>query len=83
MERRNPKPPTWRNWRTLMACVLGLICLMSIPFTRAVIVWMLPLGSGMDDLVFFALVLAAAVLLLIRAAPMKDKLKAFAHWISK
>ena len=73
----------WRNWSKVMSCICMMIALMLFPFTRPVILWLLPLGSGVDDLIFFVLVFLDAVLLLIRAAPVKDKLKAFARWISK
>lgn len=73
----------WRNWSRVMGCICALMALLLLPFTRPVILWLLPLGSGVDDLVFFVLVFLAAVMLMIRAAPVKDKFKAFARWLSK
>ena len=39
-----------------MACVVIGI-LFYLPFTRSLILWILPLGSGIDDLCFFGFVL--------------------------
>lgn len=44
----------------LAACVL----LMWIPVTRSIILFLLPLGSGVDDLIFFALLGALIVFFL-------------------
>lgn len=77
------KTKEWRNWSRVMGCIFALMALLLLPFTRPIILWLLPLGSGVDDLVFFVLVFLAAVMLIIRTLPIKDKLKAFAHWISK
>lgn len=47
------------NW-TRLGVIAGLVSLaLWIPFTRAVILFILPLGSGIDDLIFFAALFAA------------------------
>ena len=77
------KTKKWRNWSRVMICICVLMALLLFPFTRPIVLWLLPLGSGVDDLVFFVLVCLAVFLLLLRAAPVKDKLGAFCRWISK
>lgn len=73
----------WRNWSLVMCGLLGLIALMLFPFTRRILLWILPLGSGMDDLVFFALLFLALVLVLVRVLPVENKLKALVRWFTK
>lgn len=74
---------SWRNWKAAMLSTVILILLFWIPFTRKVILFLLPLGSGVDDLVFFVLLIVAAFLLMLRAAPVRNKLHALAKWLSK
>ena len=74
---------SWRNWKAAMLSTVILILLFWFPFSRRVILFLLPLGSGIDDLVFFVLLIAAAVLIMIRAAPVRNKLHALAKWFTK
>lgn len=60
-----------------------LILLFWIPVTRSAILFVLPLGSGLDDLIFFVLLIIACVLLMMRAAPVRNKMHAIAKWFSK
>jgi len=58
-----------KNWAILFT-VLGF--LFWNPTTRAIILWILPLGSGMDDFVFAgALILALALWLLYKVSSIK------------
>ena len=44
--------------------VIGLVIaalLFGNPMTRSIILWILPLGSGIDDLIFLALLILAVV----------------------
>lgn len=74
---------SWRNWKAAMLSTVILILLFWFPFSRRVLLFLLPLGSGIDDLVFFVLLIAAAVLIMIRAAPVRNKLHALAKWFTK
>ena len=71
------------NWSKVMLVVLTLIILFFIPFTRSVILFILPLGSGVDDLIFFALLFVAFILLLMKILPDRDWLRKFALWFTK
>lgn len=74
---------SWRNWKAAMLSTVILILLFWIPFTRKIFLFLLPLGSGIDDLVFFVLLIIACVLLMMRAAPVQNKLHALAKWFTK
>lgn len=71
------------NWSKVMLVVLALIILFFIPITRSIILFILPLGSGLDDLVFFALLFVAAILLLMKILPDPNWLRKFTHWFTK
>ena len=71
------------NWSKVMLVVLALIILFFIPFTRSVILFILPLGSGIDDLIFFALLFVAFILLLMKILSDRDWLRKFALWFTK
>lgn len=73
----------WGNWKKVMIATSILILLFWIPVTRSAILFVLPLGSGLDDLIFFVLLIIACVLLMMRAAPVRNKMHAIAKWFSK
>ena len=54
------------NWTKVVVILLSLILLMLVPFTRAALLFILPLGSGIDDLIFFILLFLLAVILLMK-----------------
>lgn len=54
------------NWTKVVIILLSLILLMLIPFTRAALLFILPLGSGIDDLIFFILLFLLAIILLMK-----------------
>lgn len=71
------------NWAKLFALMAAVLILLWIPFTRQLIVLILPLGSGIDDLVFFAVLAIVGALLLIRLIPVRDKASKLAKWLFK
>jgi len=57
-----------RNRIGTIAIVLLVIgFLFWIPFTRAAILYILPLGSGLDDIIFIGALAIGGILLVIRA----------------
>jgi len=74
---------TWSNWKKIVLALCILILLMLFPITRRLIFLILPLGSGIDDLIFFILLFLLAVMLLLRTVPVKDKLAKLAKWLTK
>lgn len=74
---------TWSNWKKLVLALCILILLMLFPITRRLMFLILPLGSGIDDLIFFILLFFLAVMLLLRAVPVKDKIAKLAKWLTK
>lgn len=74
---------TWSNWKKIVLTLCILILLMLFPITRRLIFLILPLGSGIDDLIFFILLFLLAVMLLLRTVPVKDKLAKLAKWLTK
>lgn len=71
------------NWAKTMIALFACILAMAIPITRHVILWILPLGSGMDDLVFFALLFLFVIVALIRLADVETVMNKLKNWISK
>lgn len=71
------------NWAKTMIVLCLLLILMINPFTRQVIFLILPLGSGIDDLIFFILLIITLLVFLIRASRL-DKIKEWLiNWFSK
>lgn len=71
------------NWGKALIAMLILLWLFIFPPTRQIILFILPLGSGIDDLIFFVLLFAALILILFKAIDMKEILKKAGHWLSK
>lgn len=71
------------NWAKTMTVLLGCILAMAIPIARQLILWVLPLGSGMDDLVFFALLFLFAVVAMIRLVDVETVMTKLKKWLSK
>lgn len=73
----------WPNWTKLLLglCVLAMV--LAIPATRMVLLLILPLGSGIDDLLFFVVIAAIGAVLLMKVLPIPDKAKKFAKWFYK
>lgn len=79
MENRRPLS----NWAKTLIVLCLLLLLMINPFTRQLILFILPLGSGIDDLIFFILLFVTLVVFLIRGAQL-EKVKAWLiNWFSK
>lgn len=71
------------NWAKTMIVLCVLLFLMLNPLTRQVIILILPLGSGIDDLIFFVLLFVTVTVFLIRGARL-DKVKDWLiNWFSK
>lgn len=52
---------------TIIASILLIVAVLFWnPFTRQVILFLLPLGSGLDDIIFIFCLVAGGVLMLIR-----------------
>ena len=71
------------NWAktliTLGVCMLA----MAIPITRQLLLWILPLGSGIDDLIFFVLLFSFIIVSLIRLADVDTLIENMKNWFSK
>lgn len=71
------------NWAKTMIVLCLLLLLMINPITRQLILFILPLGSGIDDLIFFILLFVTVTVFLIRGARL-EKVKAWLiNWFSK
>lgn len=71
------------NWAKTMIVLCLLLILMLNPFIRQLIIFILPLGSGIDDLIFFILLYVTIIVFLIRGARL-DKIKEWLiNWFSK
>lgn len=71
------------NWAKTMI-ILGLALLfMLFPPTRAVLLFILPLGSGIDDLIFFILLFVFVTVSLIKLANVDAVLAKLRDWFSK
>lgn len=73
----------WSNWRKTMIVLVILLVLMLNPMTRQLIMLILPMGSGVDDLIFFAIFFAVLVMLLMRTMAVKQLMKMIAEWFMK
>lgn len=71
------------NWAKTMI-VLGLALLfMLFPHTRSVLLFILPLGSGIDDLIFFILLFVFVTVSLIKLANVDAVFAKLRDWFSK
>lgn len=71
------------NWSKTMIALAILLVLMLNPMTRSVIMLILPLGSGIDDLIFFGVLFGAMVLLLMKTMTERNLIKKIAEWFMK
>jgi len=71
------------NWAKTMIVLCVLLLLLANPVTRQMILLILPLGSGIDDLIFFVVLAAIGFVLLLRVLPVRDKAHKIAKWFSK
>ena len=60
----------------------ALLFLMIFPPTRSLVVFLLPLGSGIDDLIFFILLFVAIMVVLFRLTDI-NVLKKIVRWFHK
>lgn len=54
------------KWKKALAILSVILILLWIPFTRYIIFWLLPVGSGIDDLIFCAVAIAVFVIAFVR-----------------
>ena len=80
---KNKRKTSISNWSKIMIACLVLLLLLLNPFTRGLIMLILPLGSGVDDLIFLVVFFVAVVLLLIRILPVKNPIQKIAKWFLK
>lgn len=71
------------NWAKTMIVLCLLLVLMLNPLTRQVIFLILPLGSGIDDLIFFILLFVTLTVFLIRGSQLGKVKNWFINWFSK
>lgn len=71
------------NWWKALIAVLVLMWLFIFPPTRQMILFILPLGSGIDDLIFFVLLFVALILVLLKIINIKEILQKVGRWLSK
>lgn len=70
------------NWCKAVIVLAALLFLMIFLPTRSLVVFLLPLGSGIDDLIFFILLFATIVVVLFRATDI-NVLKKIVRWFHK
>lgn len=71
------------NWAKLLIA-LGVLCLLMLhPITRSVIMFILPLGSGIDDLIFFVLAFLFLIVLALKLVNFHELLVRLGKWLSK
>lgn len=71
------------NWAKTMIVLGLLLLLMLFPPTRAVLLFVLPLGSGIDDLIFFILLFVFGAVALIKLADVDTVVAKLRNWFSK
>lgn len=54
------------NWKSISVISLIIALLFWIPFTRVAILFILPLGSGVDDLIFLSFLVIGIVAFTVR-----------------
>jgi hypothetical protein len=71
------------NWAKTMIVLAVLLLLMLFPPTRAILLFILPLGSGIDDLIFFVLLFVFGLVALLKLHDFKGVLTKIGSWLSK
>lgn len=71
------------NWAKTLIVLCTAMLFMAIPFTRHLLLFILPLGSGVDDLIFFVLLFLAVTVFLIKAAGTEKVKNWLIKWFSK
>lgn len=66
-----------------MLILFLLLLLMLNPLVRQIIMFILPLGRGIDDLIFLVVFCAAVVVALARVLTVREPLKKIAEWFLK
>lgn len=71
------------NWAKTMIVLAVLLLLILFPPTRAILLFILPLGSGIDDLIFFVLLFVFGLVALLKLYDFKGVLTKIGSWLSK
>lgn len=71
------------NWAKTMIVLAILLLLMLFQPTRAILMFILPLGSGIDDLIFFILLFVFGLVSLLKLYDFKAVLTKIGSWLSK
>lgn len=71
------------NWAKLLI-IIGILCLLMLhPITRSVVMFILPLGSGIDDLIFFILLFAFLLVFSLKLINFHELLVKIGKWLGK
>lgn len=70
------------NWCKAVIVLAALLFLMIFPPTHSLVVFLLPLGSGIDDLIFFILLFVTIMVVLFRLTDI-NVLKKIVRWFHK
>lgn len=71
------------NWAKTMIVLAILLLLMLFPPMRAILLFILPLGSGIDDLIFFILLFLFGTVAMIKLANVDAVIAKLRNWFSK
>lgn len=71
------------NWCKAVIVLAALLFLMIFPPTRSLVVFLLPLGSGIDDLIFFILLFVTIMVVLFRLTDINVLKKMSAGFINE
>ena len=71
------------NWAKTTLIAAALLVAMLNPMVRSIVILILPLGSGIDDLIFVILALVVFMLLLMKVLTAKNPIKRLAEWFLK
>ena len=80
---KNERKSGISNWAKTMIVLVVVMFLLINPVTRGIIMVILPLGSGVDDLIFLVVFFVAMVLLLIRILQVENPVQKIAKWFLK
>lgn len=62
MSKDNKKP----KWKKVLLALTIVLALLWIPPTRYMIFWLLPIGSGIDDLIFIIVAIVIFIIAFVR-----------------
>ena len=71
------------NWAKTMIVLCALLLLLLNPLTRQILFFILPLGSGIDDLIFFIVLFVTITVFLLKASRLNRVKDWLIRWFSK